>query len=106
MTSRGLELEAVANITRDFKVVASYTNYDLFISKDLDPTLIGKVPTTSRGRLLRYGRTTRSGKARWTALVSAAACAMSAHLLRIITNLYSSAGRGTGRSCRSLRMGE
>ncbi|WP_244553451.1 TonB-dependent siderophore receptor [Nitrobacter vulgaris] len=46
VTSRGLELEAVANITRDFKVVASYTNYDLFISKDLDPTLIGKVPTT------------------------------------------------------------
>ena len=37
----GLDL----NITRDFKVVASYTNYDLFVSKDLDPTLIGTVPT-------------------------------------------------------------
>ena len=46
VTSRGLELEALANITRDFKVVASYTNYELFVSKDLDPTLIGKVPTS------------------------------------------------------------
>ncbi|MEN3346404.1 MAG: iron complex outerrane recepter protein, partial [Bradyrhizobium sp.] len=27
VTSRGIELEAVANITRDFKLVASYTNY-------------------------------------------------------------------------------
>jgi iron complex outermembrane receptor protein len=45
VTSRGIELEALANITRDFKVVASYTNYELFVSKDLDPTLIGKVPT-------------------------------------------------------------
>lgn len=45
VTSRGLELEALANITRDFKVVASYTNYELFVSKDLDPTLIGRVPT-------------------------------------------------------------
>jgi iron complex outermembrane receptor protein len=46
VTSRGLELEALANITRDFKVVASYTNYELFVSKDLDQTLIGKVPTS------------------------------------------------------------
>lgn len=45
VTSRGIELEALANITRDFKVVASYTNYELFVSKDLDPTLIGTVPT-------------------------------------------------------------
>lgn len=45
VTSRGIELEALANITRDFKVVASYTNYELFVSKDLDPTLIGMVPT-------------------------------------------------------------
>jgi iron complex outermembrane receptor protein len=46
VTSRGVELEAVANITRDFKVVANYTNYQLFISKDLDPTLIGSVPVS------------------------------------------------------------
>ena len=47
VTSRGIELEALANITRDFKVVASYTNYDLFVSRDLDPALIGKVPTST-----------------------------------------------------------
>ena len=39
-------MSALANITRDFKVVASYTNYELFVSKDLDQTLIGKVPTS------------------------------------------------------------
>ncbi|MBP0500654.1 TonB-dependent receptor, partial [Mycobacterium tuberculosis] len=47
VTSRGVELEAVANITRDFKLVASYTNYELFVSKDLNPALIGTVPTTA-----------------------------------------------------------
>ncbi|QPF82166.1 TonB-dependent siderophore receptor [Bradyrhizobium genosp. L] len=47
VTSRGIELEAVANITRDFKLVASYTNYDLFVSKDLNPALIGTVPTNT-----------------------------------------------------------
>ncbi|NEU94495.1 TonB-dependent siderophore receptor [Bradyrhizobium uaiense] len=47
VTSRGVELEAVANITRDFKLVASYTNYDLFVSKDLNPALIGTVPTNT-----------------------------------------------------------
>ncbi|MDH2381822.1 TonB-dependent siderophore receptor [Bradyrhizobium sp. CER78] len=47
VTSRGVELEAVANITRDFKLVASYTNYELFVSKDLNPALIGTVPTNT-----------------------------------------------------------
>ncbi|MBR0872361.1 TonB-dependent siderophore receptor [Bradyrhizobium tropiciagri] len=47
VTSRGIELEAVANITPDFKLVASYTNYDLFVSKDLNPALIGTVPTNT-----------------------------------------------------------
>jgi iron complex outermembrane receptor protein len=47
VTSRGIELEAEANVTRDLKLVASYTNYDLFVSKDLDPTLIGTVPTNT-----------------------------------------------------------
>ena len=47
VTSRGVELEAVANITRDFKLVASYTNYELFVSKDLNPALIGTVPTNA-----------------------------------------------------------
>jgi iron complex outermembrane receptor protein len=47
VTSRGIELEAVANITRDWKLVASYTNYDLFVSKDLDTALIGTTPTNT-----------------------------------------------------------
>lgn len=47
VTSRGVELEAVANITPDFKLVASYTNYDLFVSHDLDSALIGTVPTNT-----------------------------------------------------------
>ncbi|WP_076857892.1 TonB-dependent siderophore receptor [Bradyrhizobium mercantei] len=47
VTSRGVELEAVANITRDFKLVASYTNYELFVSKDLNPALVGTVPTNT-----------------------------------------------------------
>ena len=49
-TSRGLELESVANLAPGFKVLASHT-YDLFVSKDLDPTLIGKVPTNTPRRL-------------------------------------------------------
>lgn len=47
VTSRGVELEAVANITRDFKVTAAYTRFDLFVSKDLNPALIGTVPTNT-----------------------------------------------------------
>jgi iron complex outermembrane receptor protein len=46
VTSRGLELEAVANVTPGLKVVGSFTTYDLFISKDLNPALVGKAPTT------------------------------------------------------------
>ncbi len=51
VTSRGLELEALANITRDFKIMASYTNLDLFVSRDLDTTLIGTVPTSTPRQL-------------------------------------------------------
>jgi len=47
VTSRGLELEAVANITRDFKITASYTNFNLFVSRDLDTSLIGTVPVST-----------------------------------------------------------
>lgn len=47
VTSRGLELEAVANLAPGFKVIGSFTTYNLFVSKDLDPTLIGKVPTNT-----------------------------------------------------------
>jgi iron complex outermembrane receptor protein len=51
VTSRGVELEAVANITPDFKVTASYTNFDLFVSKDLNTALIGTVPTNTPRQL-------------------------------------------------------
>ena len=50
-TSRGLELEFVANLAPGFKVLASHTQYDLFVSRDLDPTVIGKVPTNTPRRL-------------------------------------------------------
>lgn len=47
VTSRGLELEAVANLAPGFKVTGSFTTYNIFVSKDLDPTLIGTVPTNT-----------------------------------------------------------
>jgi iron complex outermembrane receptor protein len=51
VTSRGLELEAVANLAPGFKVIGAFTTYDLFISKDLNPALIGKVPTNTPQQL-------------------------------------------------------
>lgn len=51
VTSRGLELEAVANVTPGLKVIGSFTTYDLFISKDLNAALIGKVPTNTPRQL-------------------------------------------------------
>lgn len=47
VTSRGIELEAVANATRELKLIGSFTAYHLFTSKDLDPALIGKTPTNT-----------------------------------------------------------
>ena len=44
VNSRGVELEAKANITPSLKAVASFTALDLDIKKDADPTLIGKTP--------------------------------------------------------------
>ncbi len=56
MTSRGIELEAVANLAPGFKVVGSFTAYHLFVSKDFDPTLIGKMPTnTPQPACIRLG---------------------------------------------------
>lgn len=51
VTSRGIELEAVVNFTPDFKLIASYTNYNLFVSRDLNPALIGTVPTNTPQQL-------------------------------------------------------
>lgn len=47
VTSRGIELEAVANLAPGFKVVGSFTNYNLFTSKDANPALVGFVPTNT-----------------------------------------------------------
>lgn len=47
VTSRGIELEAVANLAPGFKVVGSFTSYNLFTSYDADPTKIGFVPTNT-----------------------------------------------------------
>ncbi|WP_025036624.1 TonB-dependent siderophore receptor [Bradyrhizobium sp. DOA9] len=47
VTSRGIELEAVANATKELKFIGSFTSYNLFVSKDLDPTLVGKTPTNT-----------------------------------------------------------
>ena len=47
LTSRGVELEAVANVTPALKLLASYTNFHIFDSKDLNPALVGLVPTNT-----------------------------------------------------------
>jgi iron complex outermembrane recepter protein len=47
VTSRGFELEAVANPVPGLKLVGAFTTYDLFVSKDLNPALIGKTPTNT-----------------------------------------------------------
>lgn len=44
VVSRGVELSAVSNLTPEFKMVGSFTKYDLFVSKDLNPALIGTTP--------------------------------------------------------------
>ncbi|RZN34172.1 TonB-dependent siderophore receptor [Bradyrhizobium sp. Leo121] len=47
VTSRGVEAEIVANVMPGLKVTGSFTTYNLFISKDLNPALIGKAPTNT-----------------------------------------------------------
>ncbi|WP_407189866.1 TonB-dependent siderophore receptor [Bradyrhizobium centrosematis] len=47
VTSRGIELEAVANVTRELKLIGAFTSYHLFTSKDLDPALVGKTLTNT-----------------------------------------------------------
>lgn len=47
VTSRGVEAEVVANVMPGLKVTGSFTTYNLFISKDLNPALIGKAPTNT-----------------------------------------------------------
>ncbi len=47
VTSRGIELEAVANLTPELKVTGAFTNFHIFVSKDLNPALIGNAPTNT-----------------------------------------------------------
>jgi iron complex outermembrane recepter protein len=47
VTSRGIELEGVANVTPELKVVSAFTTFHIFVSKDLNPALIGTVPTNT-----------------------------------------------------------
>lgn len=47
VTSRGVELEAVANATKELKLIGAFTAYHLFNSKDIDPSVIGKAPTNT-----------------------------------------------------------
>lgn len=42
--SRGVELEGKVNVTEDFRLTAALTAYDLDITRDTDPTVIGKTP--------------------------------------------------------------
>ncbi|MFC7396914.1 TonB-dependent siderophore receptor [Chelatococcus sp. GCM10030263] len=43
--SRGIELQAVASLTDGLNLVGAYTFYDLEITKDLNSSVIGKLPT-------------------------------------------------------------
>jgi len=52
VTSRDIEFEAVANATRELRLIGSFTAYHLFTSKDLDPSLIGKTPTNTPDMLI------------------------------------------------------
>lgn len=51
ITSRGIELEAIATLQPGFKVVGSFTSYDLFVSRDLNTALVGTVPTNTPRQL-------------------------------------------------------
>ena len=60
VTSRGIELEAVANVTPELKVTGWFTNYRLFVSKDLNPLLSAPFQPTRPPQSHRCGPTTRS----------------------------------------------
>ncbi|CAN5128534.1 TonB-dependent siderophore receptor [soil metagenome] len=52
VTSRGLELEAVANLAPGFKITGAFTTYNMFVSKDGDAALIGTVPVATPRQLV------------------------------------------------------
>jgi iron complex outermembrane receptor protein len=43
--SRGVEMEAKVNVTEDFWVTGAFTAYDLKVTKDANPAVVGKTPT-------------------------------------------------------------
>lgn len=47
VTSRGIELEVVANATKELKLTGAFTAYHLFTSKEVDQSLIGRTPTNT-----------------------------------------------------------
>jgi iron complex outermembrane recepter protein len=47
VNSRGLEVEMVANLAPGLRGVASYTAYDLSVTRDLNTTILGKTPTNT-----------------------------------------------------------
>ncbi|WP_245321961.1 TonB-dependent siderophore receptor [Bradyrhizobium sp. LTSPM299] len=47
VTSRGFEVEGVANPLPGLKVIGALTAYSLFTSKDLNPALVGLTPTNT-----------------------------------------------------------
>jgi iron complex outermembrane receptor protein len=52
VTSRGIELEAVANATKELKLIGAFTAYHIFNTRDLDPSLVGKTPTNTPSLLV------------------------------------------------------
>ena len=65
VTSRGIELEAVANVAPGLKVLSSFTTYDIFVSKDDNP-LAGRngADQHADGSSPRAGPTIPSSQAR------------------------------------------
>ncbi|TPK61864.1 MULTISPECIES: TonB-dependent siderophore receptor [unclassified Mesorhizobium] len=42
--SRGVELEGKVNVTEDFRLTGAFTAYDIDITRDANPALVGKTP--------------------------------------------------------------
>ncbi len=51
VTSRGVELEAAANPLPGLKFVSTFTAFNIFVSKDLNPAIVGTVPTNTPDRV-------------------------------------------------------
>jgi iron complex outermembrane receptor protein len=47
VNSRGAEIEMVANLAPGLRAIASYTAYDLSVTRDLNSALLGRTPTNT-----------------------------------------------------------